>query len=262
MVVSYTCQTMAASDSYECAGEEWLRAGSDHTPRGAVAYVGQSVSCYACAHWRSALRRGFWGYLFEDTGEREICRLAEAAEAGRLEYYTEFNSTSQYLGSLVYGDPELNLWTAVPQTMHVSHPPVIPQEPQTLTFTVTHEGAARPDVELCLMGDQGTYLTATTDESGKGIFELDPSAESQLYLTAHGRNLVPYEGAIGVGEPVPESDDDDDGDDDDDDSAVGGDGMNWVDPKGPCECRSDGSGGSTALWPLVMVAALWFRRRT
>ncbi len=257
VVVSYTCQTMAAS-GYECAGEEWMRAGSEHTPRGGVAYVGMAVSCYACAHWRSALRRGFWGYLFEDTGERDICRLAEAAEAGRLVYYAEFNSTSQYLGSLVYGDPELNLWTAVPRTMQFSHPPVIPQEAQTLTFTATLDGAARPDVEVCLMGDAGTYLTATTDESGKVVFEVEPSAETQLYVTATGRNLVPYEGAIGVGEPIPE-----DGDDDDD-SAAGDDddtGLNWVDPKGPCECRSAGGGASTALWPLLLAAAVVLRRR-
>ena len=286
IAVSYTCQTVAGA-SY--GGEEWVRAGSPGDVRGAVAHVGQSISCSGCAHWRSSLRRGFWGHIFEDTSETDIVTMAAAVEAGRLHYYQEILSTQQYVASNMYGDPELNLWTAVPREIDVSHPPCVPGEAQTLTLSASMAGEAREGVRICLYGDGGTHVYGLTDETGSITFDVDTTGDEVLHITATGRNLRPYEAEIDVVPQHASTDDDDDatgddddttGDDDDitgDDDDITGDGDDDVDDdddtifnnpdntveigSGSCECRqSDAARPPGALLLLTLAAALGRRR--
>ncbi len=283
VVVSYTCQTLAYSADYECGGEMWMRAGDVANLRGAVAYVGQSVSCSYCAHWRSAFRRGFWGHIFEDTGVDEIVRMGDAAEVGRLHFYDEFHLSSQYYASVVYGDPELNLWTGVPNEMEISHPPHVPKGQTDVTVTVCLEGEPRAGVEVCAMSEGGTYEYGTTDESGNVTLALDTGDDEVLYLTATGRNLIPYEGQMEVCSATASGDDDDDdaGDDDDDDAVgdddTGGDDDTAADDDdlvntpvdsvgladNACECSHDSRGAVPGAVMLLGLGALMtLRRRT
>jgi len=287
VAVSYTCQTLAGA-SY--GGEEWIRAGSPGDVRGAVAHVGQSISCSGCAHWRSALRRGFWGHIFEDTADHEITTMGGAVEAGRLHYYNEILSTQQYVASNMYGDPELNLWTSVPRPLDVSHPPCVPGEAQQVTITATHEGCSCEGVRVCLMGDGGTYVYGLTDETGKVTFDVDTTDDEVLYITATGRNMRPYEAEIDVQPQHATADDDDDdaADDDDavgdDDDTVGDDDDVWDDDdategddddddtitnspdntvqigSGSCECRQSG-GSPAAGFALLFTLAVGLGRR-
>ena len=196
VVPSYTCRTIGGS-SY--GGERWMRAGTAAEPRGAVAYVGQSISCGGCAHWRSSLRRGFWGYIFEDTTDTEILTLGAAVEAARLKYYNEILSTQQYVASNMFGDPELNLWTGVPQDVDVSHPPTVPPDITSFSIFTTEEGVPRRDVKICLSGSEDLYVRGLTDEHGKITFDVDLAGEQTLTIVATGRDMEPYEGEIQVG---------------------------------------------------------------
>ena len=227
VVVSYTCQTLAYSADYDCGGEMWMKAGDLANLRGAVAFVGQSVSCSYCAHWRSSFRRGFWGHIFEDTADDEIVRFGEAAEIARQHYYDEFHLSSQYYASTLYGDPELNLWAGVPTEMEISHPPHVPRGETEVTVSVSLGGEARAGVDVCVMSEGETYAWGTTDETGQLTLALDTADDELLYVTATGRNLVPYEGQMEVcGATAPADDDDATGDDDDDtgdDDATGDD---------------------------------------
>ncbi len=260
IMVGYTCQTVGYS-GYDCYGERWLQAGTPTNLAGGVAYVGQAASCSYCAHWRSALRRGFWGYIFEDTSPTDIVTFGEAVEAGRLRYYDEFHSSSQYYVSTALGDPELNLWTDVPQAVTISHPPVVPRGAIEFSVLVTQDGTPREDVLVCAMSDEGTYVYDTTDSDGLVSFSVDTSDDEDLYLTATGRNLQPYEGSIEVyevGAPVdtgdPPIDDTDPPDipDDTDRPPTG------VAPGGHCGCASPvAPAGPLAL----LLLPLWLRRR-
>jgi len=282
VVVSYTCQTLAYSADYDCGGEMWMKAGDLADLRGAVAFVGQSVSCSYCAHWRSAFRRGFWGHIFEDTGVDEVVRIGEAAEVARLKFYDEFHLSSQYYASVVYGDPELNLWTGVPTEMEISHPPHVPRGQTEVTVTVCLEGEPRAGVEVCALSEGGTYAVGTTDESGQVTLAMDTTGGDLLHLTATGRHLIPYEGQMEVcGATAPTDDDDDDdatGDDDDDagdDDDTGGDDDTGdddddvvntpVDSVGlsgnACECRHGADGAADGAIILFGFGALLALRR-
>ena len=280
VVVSYTCQTLAYESNYDCGGELWMKAGDLGAPRGAVAFVGQSVSCSYCAHWRSAFRRGFWGHIFEDTADDEIVTFGVAAEMGRLHFYDEFHLSHQYHASMVYGDPELNLRTAAPQQMTVSCPPHLPRGETSFTVEVALDATARAGVLVCAMSDGGTYAWGTTDANGQVTLDVDTGADEFLYVTATGRNLVPFEGQIEVcgeasaGDDDDTDDDDTDDDDTDDDDTGGPDDdddtsevvntpVDTVSLAGEtCECRAgDARSGSTRALLLLTAAAILARRR-
>ena len=275
VLVSYTCCTLGSPSA---GGEQWMKAGSPGNPRGGVAFVGQTLSCSYCAHWRSALRRGFYGHVFLDTGEHEVCTMGEAVEAGRMRYYDEFHQMEQYLASMLYGDPELNLWTSVPVDVDVSYPPAVPRGEIEFSVTVTEDGAARDGIVVAVTSDEGTFDVGTTDGTGVLTFQVDSSADDVLYLTATGRNVRPFEVEIEVGGTAEQSDDDDTGDDDtadddtgDDDTADDdtGDDDTINEPvetegttlEGDCACTvADRSVAPTALL-AAGLAALFLRRR-
>ena len=260
IMVGFTCQTVGYS-GYNCYGERFLQAGTPAEPLGGVAYVGQAASCSYCAHWRSALRRGFFGYIFEDTGPTDIVTFGEAVEAGRLRYYDEFRTSSQYYVATALGDPELNVWTDVPQEFEISHPPVVPRGAIEFSVLVSQDGVPRGDVLVCAMSDEGTYVYDTTDSDGLVSFSVDTTGDVDLYLTATGRNLLPYEGSIEVyevGAPVDTGDppiDDTDPPDIPDDTGKPPIG---VAPGGHCGCAAP----AAPVAPLaLLLLPLWLRRR-
>jgi hypothetical protein len=274
VLVSYTCSTLGSPNA---GGEQWMKAGSPGDPRGGVAFVGQTVSCSYCAHWRSALRRGFYGHIFLDTGETETCTMGEAVEAGRLRYYDEFHQMEQYLASVLYGDPELNLWTKVPVDVQISHPPTVPRGEQTFSVTATENGVRRAGITLAITSDEGVFAVETTDEGGEVSFTVDSSADEVLYITATGRNVRPYEAEIEVGGDAVQTGDDDDitGDDDDttappdddvtDDDDDDDDNVNEpVDTEGSTNLEGDCSCSTAGRRPpplAALTAALLFLRR-
>ena len=270
VIVSYTCQTCGYDDA---GGEQWMRAGSPGDLRGGVAFVGQTQSCSYCADWRSALRRGWYGYVFEDTSETDIVTFGAAVEAGRVKMYNEVHQEGQYYASLLYGDPSLNLWTKLPEPIEISHPPVVPRGNTSFTVRVTKESLVREGVQVCVMSDEGSHQWGISNGDGEVEFDLDTTDDSVLYITATGRNLQPYEAEIDVGgepeeEPAQDDDDDDDNVDDDDDDDTDDDDA-FTEPietegdlEGTCACSQAASpriGGAALLSLLAFVALL--RRR-
>jgi len=262
----YTC----GGGSY---GSSWLQAGTADDPRGAVAYVGQLTSCSGCAHWRSALRRGLWGYIFEDTTDTDIATMGEAAESARLSYYEEILATTEYTSSTLFGDPELNLWTAPPRDITVSHPETICRDEVDVTIGVALDGAAREGARVGLYSEEGTVAGELTGADGYATLTVDTSADTTLYVTVTGRNLRPYEGELEVvGEPMATDDDDDTvGDDDtaadDDDFGHGDDDDDGIvtepittDDEGDCQCRQASNPRAPAAL-LLLAGLVMFRAR-
>ena len=287
IVPVYTCQTVCG---WSYGGENWVLAGDASTLRGAVAYVGQSISCSYCAHWRSAMRRGFWGLIFEDTDDTEIVTMGAAVEEGRLGYYNEFHATDQYVGSVLFGDPELNIWTGPPRDMAISYPSLLPRSEGEVTLSASLEGHPREGVRICLHGDADTYAYGLTDETGSITLAVDTRNETVVHLTATGRNMRPVEVQIDVADaPSPADDDDDDttGDDDDatpgdDDDDITGDDDDIADDddddddddvanvpggdinigSGQCECRVDSRPDPAPMLALAALIVGLIRRRS
>lgn len=191
VVLSATCATI------EGIGHDWLTAGTPSQPKGVVGFFGTTTSLFAAAEMRSALCRGTTASIFGDT----TSNLGKAAEAGRLEYYVQFQDLVDYHSWTLLGDPEMTLWTNSPQELMVGHNMYFTTGICTVTAYVLHNSAPVPGARVCVMAkyDSSFYHYGYTNGVGSIQFvdTLHIPGDS-VYFTVTGRNLKTYHNACPV----------------------------------------------------------------
>ncbi|MEO0085285.1 MAG: C25 family cysteine peptidase, partial [candidate division WOR-3 bacterium] len=197
IICSFTCATMTIAPGESMVGDAWVKAGTVTTPKGAVAFVGNTHSASNVARVRSALSRGFFTGLFSE----QKYELGKAFLRGKQQLYTEYPSyTADYRGFNMFGDPALDVWTSTPRYLEVEHPAAIPPEPQQLFVTVTSGGEPVPGALVCVSMDSVVYDYANTNSSGTVFFDINPTHEGNLRLVVSGHNFIPYDTLIPVHE--------------------------------------------------------------
>jgi hypothetical protein len=185
VVVSATCATLGMDD----LGEEFMRVGTPANPKGAVGFIGTTTIGSGIAHIRSAIAKGFFKSVFED----RINILGDAFDGARRYLYDLFGAINDYYGFTLYGDPELNLWTATPSALTVSFPPAIPLGNIDFTVSVSSSsGNALPGALVCVKMDTLVYSYGYTGPDGSITFSLDIPDTGTLLITVTARNFKPY----------------------------------------------------------------------
>ena len=102
----------------------------------------------------------------------------------------------------LFGDPEMPMWTATPESLLVTHPNTIPIG-STEYFTVNvkdkRTGVSIENALVCVMfDDMSLYQRGYTDASGNITFVVSPPAVDTMRITATYINHLPYEGNANV----------------------------------------------------------------
>jgi hypothetical protein len=188
IVVSATCAT------FEGIGRDWLVAGTPTQPRGIIGFYNATTSLFAAAEMRSALCRGTTASLFGDA----TTSLGKAAEAGRLEYYAQFQDLIEYHSWILLGDPELKMWTETPKELVVGHNMYFTTGICTANVFVQHNLAPVESALVCVMAksDSSFYHNGYTDETGhiRFIDTLHIPGDS-VYITVTALNFRPFHNA-------------------------------------------------------------------
>jgi hypothetical protein len=180
-------------------GDRFLNAGSIVNLKGAVAYFGISVvaSGYDLELNRGTVEKGFFKAIFED-GTFCVGDVAKRAkyiiDSTQPPHYT----TTRYFEWNLFGDPELNLWTAVPVPLTVTYDSIIHPTPCSVTVTVLSNGIAVRNALICLMKDTTIYEYGNTDSNGIKIFSISSQDTGTISITVTARNCHPFEGVIRV----------------------------------------------------------------
>jgi hypothetical protein len=197
-IVSGSCFTIALYGSANYSGEKWLQSGSETptTPNGAVAYFGTtSAETYFISQYRGAVVCGLFKALFEE----ESLTTGSIAKRGKDSLYSAYglgDEFERYIEWNLLGDPELNLWTAVPQTMVVTHDPII-HGSQDFCVTVKdqYDNPISNALVCVMMPNEPTfYYYGYTDNSGSVTFAVTPIISDSVWVTVTARNYHPYEG--------------------------------------------------------------------
>ncbi len=197
IVLSITCCTMGTG-STSAAAEKWLLTGTPTTPRGGAGYFATTtVGAGFITFLRSAVCRGFFNGLFLEQKQT----FGQACEAGRRNVYTLYSSASEYRGFTTLGDPEMNIWTAVPYSVVVTHPQAISVAAANFSVNVVQTAGAIPVpgavVCVCAKSDTSVYAIDSTDAGGNAYFSLNPHiVPDTLCVTVTGKNIKPYEGTM------------------------------------------------------------------
>ena len=138
----------------------------------------------------------FW-WMIQNEG---FDRIGEAL-AHSKEYYVPFSRGKnvyrwhQYQVNLM-GDPEMPVWTALPETLTITGPAAIPMGTGHFLITVAHQGAPVPGALVCLMKGNESYAHGYTDEAGKVWLATTPQTAGNFTLTATAHNYYPAQKTI------------------------------------------------------------------
>jgi hypothetical protein len=192
VIVSATCATMSLFyDDY--LGNRFMNAGTATNPKGAVAFIGTTISATGTglARQRGAVAQQFFKAVFVD----RIYRLGEALKRAKyvldslqLPGYT----TTRYREWNLFGDPELNLWTQKPKPLTVVHDTNVLTVPQNYQIIVTSSGLPVPNALVCIMMDTLIYQYGYTNSDGRISFFINPPQPDSMHITVTASNYIPY----------------------------------------------------------------------
>ncbi len=196
-----SCGCWTTAFDYDAIGEHFVN--SPHG--GGVAFIGNSS--YG---WGSPGNPGF-GYsdrfdsrFFYSLLQEQHYNLGAAlalAKAYFIPYSREENvyRWHQYQLNLL-GDPEMLVWSDIPETLDVTYPQSIPQGNSRIFFTVTDKQNGTPvqGALVCLMKGDESYASGYTDISGSVFLDASPSTLGDCDLTVTAHDYLPVEITIPV----------------------------------------------------------------
>ena len=112
--------------------------------------------------------KGFFNGLFVE-GRRTF---GEACEAGRANVYNLYGSSSEYRGFATLGDPEMNIWTAIPKPLEVFHDSVLSTDGESLVVRIEFQSVPVESALVCIVHDTLVYDYGYTASSGEIVFNL------------------------------------------------------------------------------------------
>lgn len=196
IVLSITCRTIGTG-STPAAAEYWLLTGTPSTPRGACGYFATTTTVINQAYLRSAVAKAFFDAVFVN-GKRTFGQACEAGRIRVFQMYPYQGGDEEYCGFTTLGDPEMNLWTAVPKILEVTHTTSLMVGNDTVDVLVNYQGAPVESAYVCIVLDSTVYETGYTMSDGTISFAVDLPHPGNLDLTISGHNLHPHEATIPV----------------------------------------------------------------
>ena len=194
VVLSGTCMTVTLAPNESMVGDGWLRAGTVASPKGAVAFFGNTRAASHVAPLRSAVCRGFMRAYFADS----VATLGEAALAGKTQLDSEYHEPLDYQGFNLLGDPTLLYWTAQPFVVQVEYDSVVPVGAGSFQVLVRKAGQPLRNAVVCVRKGAEVYERGVTDAQGSVALAIAPTSPGPMEVTVTGRNVLPFEGAARV----------------------------------------------------------------
>ncbi len=196
VVVSATCGTgVFYDDGFIC--ERVVRAGSASNLIGAVAFLGTNTSIESSqllSHRRGAADMGFFTQAFGPDGGV----LGAATLAAKMAIYDFDQVRQEYEGWNLLGDPDMQLWTAPPETMQVVHNDYYHASEDSFAVTVLSSGLPLEGALVACVKGTDIYAWGYSRPDGRAVFPLDPASVGAMAVTVTARNHYPYEGLVSV----------------------------------------------------------------
>lgn len=200
-ISSIACNNSEFGGGTICFGEAWLNSGSVSDPKGAIGFMGASVSSPVGPTDSLAL------YQFKGYFQEEMYHMGAAFDYGKIKAYEYTGSTSNSNMHLIFGEPEHDIFTTTGPLVHLSAN--YPDQIAAGNFTVNVYTATDAAVEGAMVGlcqGEVTLGSGFTDASGSvTILVSDVPTGDPATVTVTAHNLYPLQESVaawqtGIGE--------------------------------------------------------------
>jgi hypothetical protein len=172
--------------SEPCVGELYPLSRNN----GGVAFLGNTRWGWVGTSYK--LLEKFLQYLFADSTEHHL-GIAEALSRCSYPSYRDLN-----YGHNLFGDPEMPVWTKVPQELTVIHPSKVLPGLRTIDISVTSGGVGIRDATVCLSLNQRIMFLGTTNQNGLLSCQVNLDDLGEMSVVVTKPNYIPYEGTITI----------------------------------------------------------------
>ncbi len=191
VISSVACNNADLDESYDVFAEVWLK---NNLNKGSVGIMAFTESC--SAYEPDTLARGMVRAILSDS----ITAFGNVIDYGRLHMFQAFgavgSSVTMYQ-SLLVGEPELQVWTRIPQSLTVNYPAAaffnVP-----FPITVTNAQGPLEGVLVCYSDSMGNYARGYTDANGEVFLNPQISTPVTGKITITHHNYIPHQGSIEI----------------------------------------------------------------
>jgi hypothetical protein len=182
----------------DCFGERWIKAGSVGNEKGAVIICASTNT--SAFFYSDTLGRGTFIAYFQDS----LYHFTPAVNQGKMYMYQYFPESAggtterEMQMYTTFGDPELDPWTGIPETLLVDFPSTIPMAPSDVSIIVQKAGGPVNGALVCLRKGTEVFESGYTNASGQVTLAVSPTTPGNLELTVTAHNVLPLEDSIMV----------------------------------------------------------------
>jgi hypothetical protein len=203
LMYGLNCQS-GGFDQNDCLGEAWVLAEG-----GGGFFIGNSRYGWNTPSFPGEGPSDYYDQaFFESIFITGFTQVGKAHADAKHEYVGESRS-DLYMLYLMYGlnllgDPEMSIWTSVPDTMVAAFDSYTVPGPQTFSVTVTSGGVPVSGATVCLSGDNEVYCVEETGGDGVANLFIAPADPGQVALTVTDTGHLPVLETVTVTEePAP-----------------------------------------------------------
>ena len=183
------CSCGDLSSYNECLGEAFLKDNNS-----AVAFLGASEPSYTYPNHR------FDKHLFDASGNQEIYSIGMISNYANSDLITYYGIGDLYLQNvkmyLWLGDPAMEIWTATPKNLTISHPTSVIPGTSQFPVEVTHNDTPVKDALVCISNGNDIYHLGYTNDSGEIVFNMSTTTFGEMNVTVTKHNFKPYQTTI------------------------------------------------------------------
>lgn len=160
--------------------------------------------------WTDEIIHWYYGKLFET----DLYHMGNVVAAARDAYVPKcvLDQKNRYcLFSLnFFGDPEMPIWTDLPDSLIVTHEPYVYNSAGVCTVTVTDGGGSplKSALVCCWIPNQDPlmHVTTQTTATGEAFLSISPSTPGDtMFITVTKHNFIPYQDHAIVVAAIPEA---------------------------------------------------------
>jgi hypothetical protein len=189
VVYNIACYNGGIDTGSDCLCEAWMKADD-----GAVGTLGATRPSYTTAN--HDFDRQLYIATF-DLGYFNIMHTINHGKNYMIDHHGSYGLDNARM-YLWLGDPELDIYTGIPETPSVSHPDIVFVGPATFPVNVTLQSSPVPNALVCLYKGEEIYTYKRTSQNGDASFEINPQTPGTLTVTVTGHDLLVYSVEVDV----------------------------------------------------------------